>query len=330
MLDMLAIGDTAIDTFIRLTDAHVTCSVNNETCEICMRWGDKIPYESATEVPGVGNAANAAVAGSRLGLRTSLRAYVGEDDLSGRVLERLAAEGVDTSLLVRQEGKHTNYHYVLWYGSERTILIKHERYDYGLPPATEAPKWVYLSSLGENSLPYHDAIAERLSQWPHTRLAFQPGTFQITFGSEALTRLYARTDIFFCNKEEAQRILGSSEEHPKQLLEMLRALGPKTAIITDGRAGAYAMDETAAAWYIPMYPDEREPFERTGAGDAFASSVVSALAMGIPIEKALLWGPINAAEVVQKIGAQEGLRTRKELEERLHAAPDTYALVPLA
>ena len=70
--DILAIGDVVIDAFIKLKDARVHCNIKDEECEICMRWGDKIPFESATVVPGVGNCANAAVSASRLGL--SLRA----------------------------------------------------------------------------------------------------------------------------------------------------------------------------------------------------------------------------------------------------------------
>src|SRR3989344_5809352 len=80
MLDFLAIGDTTIDAFIRLKDAKVHCKINNEDCELCVRFGDKVPYESVEVVPAVGNAANAAVSAARLGLKSALRAYVGEDE----------------------------------------------------------------------------------------------------------------------------------------------------------------------------------------------------------------------------------------------------------
>ena len=43
--DFIAIGDIGIDAFIKLKDAHVTCKLNNEDCEICMKFGDKIPFE---------------------------------------------------------------------------------------------------------------------------------------------------------------------------------------------------------------------------------------------------------------------------------------------
>lgn len=322
--DFLAIGDLVIDDFIRLKDASVHCNINNENCEICMRWGDKIPYEFVIPVPAVGNSANAAVSAARLGLNSALRAYVGDDEQGEQCLTSLKKDNVSTDYVEKQSGKHTNHHYVLWYEDNRTILVKHESFDYAVP-TMDAPKWVYLSSLSENSLAYHHAFIEQLKQWPDTKLAFQPGTYQMQFGREALKDVYERSDIFFCNKEEAERILelpvGSDM---KELLTKVRALGPKVAVITDDRKGAYAMDESHA-WFIPMYP-QPPAYEKTGAGDAFASSVTAALALGLPLGEALMWGPVNSMSVVSKIGAQEGLLSREKLEEYLKNAPAEYTL----
>lgn len=323
-LDFLAIGDIVTEPFIRLMDAE-TYEKNGQQM-LGMRFGDKIPYESSTLVAAVGNASNAAVAAARLGLTAALRAYVGEDRYGQECLDVLAHEGVHTEYMVTEDGKQTNYHYVLWYGNERTILVKHEEYEYDVPTLDHSPKWVYLSSLAANSLPYHHAIAEMLSYHPETKLAFQPGTFQMSLGVEALKPLYERADFFVVNVEEAQRVLETPEEHDiKALLENVRALGPKVVCITDGTNGAYAYDGTRYL-RIPMYPDSRGPFERTGAGDAFASSVTAALALGKPLDEALLWGPINSMAVVQEVGAQKGLLTRATLEDFLAKAPAEYAV----
>lgn len=329
-LDILAVGDIVTEPFIRLTDAHVNCSPTTHTCEIAMRWGDKIPYESATLMLAAGNSANAAVSASRLGLTSALRAYVGDDRYGPECIASLEANGVDTSYMVTEPGKKTNYHYVLWYESERTILVKHEEYEYDVPVLSESPKWLYLSSLADHSLPYHHAIVEMLSLHPETKLAFQPGTFQMNMGIESLKPLYERSALFFCNVEEAARILECPEERDiKVLLSKLRSLGPDTVVITDGTKGAYAYDGERML-RVPMYPDQKAPYERTGAGDAFASTVVSALALGKPLDEALLWGPINSMSVVQQIGAQKGLLTRPELETFLASAPPEYAITVLA
>ena len=337
-LDFLAVGDIVIDDFIRLKDAHVTCKIDRQECEICMRWGDKIPFEFSTMVPAVGNAANAAVSAARLGLKSGLRAYVGEDQHGQECIAQLMREKVDTAFVEKQAGKRTNYHYVLWFEGQRTILVKHEAFDYAVPALPEGPKWLYLSSLGENSLAYHHALIQQLDRWPNTKLAFQPGTYQMTFEEhlhwdthkEDLADVYKRTHIFFCNKEEAERILGlPAGSDMKRLLEEIQALGPKIVLITDDTRGAYCADNNGNTWHVPRYPDPNPPYEITGAGDAHASTIVAALALGISLEEALLWGATNASAVLQKIGAQEGLLTRQELEHNLANPPAAFALEKL-
>lgn len=329
-MEFLAVGDIVTDAFIRLKDAKVHCRLDNEDCEICMRWGDKIPYDFHEIVPAVGNAANAAVAAARLGVSSALRAYVGKDAYGAQCLEVLQREGVEVAYMETAAGKATNYHYVLWYESQRTILVKHEEFDYRVPALRDNPTWVYLSSLGQNSLPYHNALMEWLAKYPAAKLAFQPGTFQMQLGKEALAGVYQRTDLFFCNKEEAERILGlQAGQDIKALLEAMHALGPKTVVITDGTNGAYARSDDGRTIHCPRYPDQRPPFEITGAGDALASTTTVALSLGLSLEDALKWGSVNASAVLQGIGAQKGLLKRAELEAALAKPPATWAVTSL-
>jgi ribokinase len=326
--DFVAIGDIVIDAFVKLKDAHVNCKLNSQDCEICMKFGDKIPFEFDRVIPGVGNSANAAVSAARLGLSSALIASVGRDGRGAECIEALQNNGVGADYISRQNGKRTNYHYVLWYGAERTILVKHEDFSYSLPPKIKggrAPKWIYLSSMGASSAPFHDEIALYLEKNPSVKLAFQPGTFQMELGTDRLKRIYARTKAFAVNVEEAQRILNvdESDRNIKNLCERLTALGPKMILLTDGPAGAYLFDQKKL-YFMPPYPDPKPPYERTGAGDAFSSTFVAALALGKTPLEALAWAPINSMSVVQYIGAQEGLLKRKNLEEWLGKSPADY------
>ena len=321
--DVLAIGDTTIDAFIRLKDASVNCDINRENCMLCMRFADKIPYEFVEEVPAVGNAANAAVACARLGLKVAVRVHVGADENGKKCIESFQKSGVDTSLIVTEKSNRTNYHYVLWYEDERTILIKHEHYNYSFPALAEPPKWLYLSSIGEGTLPYHNEIAAYLKAHPEVKLAFQPGTFQMKLGADALKDLYAQTEILFCNKDEAQRILKTEEEDIKKLLQGIRDIGPKIAVITDGRGGAY-LESAEGSWRAPMYPDPAPPKERTGAGDATSSTTVAYIIKGLPPQEALLRGLINSANVVQEIGAQKGLLSSQKIDEWYAKRPKDF------
>ena len=323
--DFIAIGDITIDAFIKLSqkDARVSKDEKTGRKKLEMNFGEKLPYEDVTIVNAVGNSPNAAVSAHRLGLRSALVANLGHDRNGNDCLDQLRREGVDTDFVKVHEGKATNYHYVLQLGAERTILIKHEDYPYVLPNFNTPPRFFYFSSIGEKGLQLHHDIATYLTEHPETKLAFQPGTFQIRLGVEVLKDLYAHTEIFFCNKEEAQEILKTDEQDIPTLLRGMKALGPTIPVITDGPNGAYAL-EGDTAWYMPMYPDPKEPVSRTGAGDAFSSTFTSAIILGLDVPTALAWGPINSMSVVQYTGAQVGLLTREKLLEYLKNAPDDY------
>ncbi len=327
-MDFIAIGDTVVDEFIKLKEAHVSCDVNHENCTISMKWGDKIPYDSSVLVPAVGNAANAAVAAARLGLSAGFVSNVGRDSFGEQILDVFKKEGVDTKYIAVNDDIPTNHHYVLSYDAERTILIRHEAYPYLIPEGLTPPKWLYISSLGERSEGFHTELAKWLREHPETKLAFQPGTFQIKMGKDKLVELYAIAEVVSVNKDEAERILGLGETDIKELLEKMRALGPKIALITDGVAGAYVSDGTEVL-KVPMYPDPSPPANRTGAGDAMTSAFVVALALGKPLAEALAWGPVNSMSVVQHVGAQKGLLTREALLKLLAEAPAEYRVAPL-
>lgn len=322
-IDFLAVGDIVTDAFIELVEAWVETDNPEKNKELCMSFGGKIPYKDVVVVPAVGNSPNAAVAAHRLGLKSALVADMGDDKFGVEQMQTLKTQGIITDYVKVHKNLPSNYHYVLRLGAERTILIKHTEWPYKFPNIQPSPRFLYFSSVASNSLNYHLEIAEYLKKNPETKLAFQPGTFQIKLGKEKLKDFYNLSYLFFCNKEEAKEILKTTEDDMKVILKMMRDAGPKIPVITDGPNGAYAYDGKKF-WFMPMYPDPKEPISRTGAGDAFSSTVTSALALGKTLEEALSWGPINSMSVVQQIGAQKGLLHKEELEELLRKRPAGY------
>ena len=324
-IDILAVGDIVTDVFIKLVDDQAHTYENEHGKWLAMPFGTKLPFDHTEVLEAVGNAANAAVAFARLGLKTAFDTNVGGDQPGRDMIAALNKEGVDHRFVHINPDKKSNCHYVLWYKEERTILIKHEQYNYHWPhfrPA-EIPSWVYFSSISDHALPYHDQVADWLDENPGVRLAFQPGTFQMQAGTERLTRLYQHSDVLILNREEAVFVTGGNYDDVHDLLNRLHGLGAKLAVVTDGPAGAYASDGNDR-WKMPLYPDPAPPYERTGAGDAFASTLVAAIAKGHNLESALTWAPINSMSVVQKTGAQNGLLDEHGIEEWLKKAPDWY------
>lgn len=328
--DVVAIGDIVTDAFIKLIDDEAVTYQNDEGKWLAMKFATKLPFDHAEILEAVGNAANAAVAMSRLGLDTSFVTNVGDDAHGRDMISSLHKDDVDTSFVRINRGKKSNYHYVLWYKEERTILIKHEKYNYYWPHLSKAeiPRWAYFSSISEGAMDYHDDVADWLEKHPEVKLAFQPGTFQMEAGTERLKRIYARSEVVILNREEAVFVTGGDYDNLHDLLDRMHGLGTKIAVITDGPDGAYASDGQQRL-QMPLYPDPAPPKERTGAGDAFASTFVAALIKGNNIEGALQWAPINSMSVVQKTGAQAGLLSEKELEEYLKKSPDWYHPKPM-
>ncbi len=320
--DLIAIGDITTDAFIHIKQASVYYDNKDKEEKICLTNGGKIPYEFTKVIAGVGNSPNVAVSATRLGLKTALVTNLGDDENGKDILEALEKNSIDSRFVRVHAGKISNYHYLLWHKAERTILVKHEDYGYVLPDIGN-PRWIYFSSVGENSLEYHQEIVRFIQEHPETKLAFQPGTFQIKLGYETLKNVYKVSEVFFCNKEEAQIILKTDEPNCAKLAYEISQLGPKIAVVTDGKNGAYTYDGKNA-WFIPVYPNIEPPLESTGAGDSFSSTFTSALALGKSVEEALMWGPINSMSVIRHIGAQEGLLSREELEKYLAERSESY------
>ena len=313
--DILTIGDTAIDAFIRLKEAELNCDINRETCKICLKFASKIPYDSITEIPAGGNSANVAIGSAKLGLATAYLTNIGYDDNGQKILAKLKSANVASELVQVHPQLATNYNYVLWYADDRTILVHHEHYPYILPELPPA-KWIYLTSLGENSLELHSQLATYLKKNPETKLAFSPGTMQIRAGHEVLADIYSQTEIFFANKQEVMKILETDQEEAGWLAGEIKKLGPKTVVMTDGDQGSFALDNSGF-WHCPIFPTTSDLIERTGAGDAFASAFLTATDQGLSVPEALKWGAVNSASVVEKVGPHEGLLSVGEIEKRL-------------
>ncbi len=324
-LDILSVGDVVTDAFIKLLDDEARVDKTETGPRLSMAFATKVPFDHAEVVPAVGNAGNAAVAFAKLGLKAGLVSNVGGDDEGRVILGALHKAGVDGRFVHINPENKSNYHYVLWYKEERTILIKHEEYDYNWPHfrIIDIPKWIYFSSISEHALEYHDQLSAWLEDHPPIKLAFQPGTFQIEAGVTRLKTLYERTEVLAVNREEAAKISGGDHKDIHDLMDKLHKLGPKIVMISDGHEGAYASDGTNR-YKMPIYPDPKPPYERTGAGDAFSATFVAALAKGADIQGALLWAPINSMSVVQKVGAQAGLLDEQEISKYLRAAPNSY------
>lgn len=307
MFDIITIGDSVVDTYAMIDENCPQSHLSPNKKLLCLNYGDKIDiFEAGTALGG--NAANVAVGMRRLGAKVAIVSNLGKDLNAEFILKALKKEKIDTSFIEQSRRNKTRYSMVLNYRGERTILAYHSKIHYSLPsmPSTQ---WVYYSSLGKDFEKIQSKLIQYLQKHPKTKLAVNPGSYQIKHSLEHFKQILPHTSVLFVNKEEAELITGKNTT-PKKLLFELQKFGPKIIVITDGKQGSYASNGTES-YFLPIYSVKN--ISKTGAGDAYASAFLSALLQGKDLFEAMQWGTANSAAVIGHIGAQVGLLTKKQI-----------------
>ncbi len=314
--DLITIGDATMDVFLTPTESDVLCNLNDKDCQVCFTYGAKIPVKNMEFSIG-GNAANNAIGTRRLGVKTAIVVSLGDDSVGKMIVDRLTSENVAANFIHEQTGAVSNYSTIISYQGERTIFTYHAPRIYEFPSILPATNWVYLTSMGESFRPFYDQVVRWLN--PQTKLAFNPGSWQLKNGIQSIADVIAKTYLLFVNREEAETLTGitNSENKEKELLKALFDLGVKIAVITDGNNGSYCFDGSVyiKAGILPI-----EATERTGAGDAFGSGVLAALIKGKTLKEALVWGTVNSTSVIGFTGSQRGLVRESEINAWLEKA----------
>lgn len=324
--DVIAVGDTTQDIFLKMSDASLQCDADHNNCKICFDYADKIAVGQKTDIPAVGNAANHAIGVARLGLRSALYTVVGDDDQGRKAKDVLEQNGVSTDYVTFDKEHGTNLSVVINYRGERTIFVYHEPRSYQLPLFSHT-SWIYLTSAsGEGVEALHMQMIDYLSVHPHIRLAFNPGTHQMRLGKKKLLSLLERSFVLFLNRQEAAEVLEVTTSDVSELVRGYHDIGVKVMVLTDGPDGSYVSDGSNV-YFADIF--DGPVVERTGCGDAYGSGFLSAYIKGKSVQEAMLWGNANSTSVVQYIGAREGLLTeeavRKMIEENPHVKPIEYS-----
>jgi len=320
-LDVITIGDSTIDTFIKIHDATIECDINREECKICVRYGDKIPVDSIAQSVA-GNSANVAAGIATIGLRCAVYTNLGDDSQGTLIKKTLTAKGVLADYIQTQKGMHSNMSVILNFRGERTAFVYHQPWFYHLPKLAPS-KWVYFTSVSQSFVESNiiDEVAHYVDK-NNSKLAFGPGTFQIKANIKRYPNTLERCELLICNLEEAKQIMEIEikEKVPvRELLDKMLSLGPKMIILTDGEEGSYATDGNN---YLKVGVFPTQIVEKTGAGDAYASAFIAALIYNMPVSEAMIWGTINASHVIRELGSQNGLLTKDELERNRKAVWD--------
>lgn len=322
--DLITIGDSTMDTFIKIHDASVECDINHEECKICLRYGSKIPVDAIAQTVA-GNAANVALGCSSLGLRCAIYTNLGGDEHGTRILKTFEEKGIGTGYVKVEKDKSSNLSVVLTFEGERTIFVYHQPWYYQLPDLAPCG-WVYFTSLAETFTDSNivDEVCHFIDK-SRANLVFSPGTFQLKANIKRYPRLLERTKLLIINLEEAKTILEIEQVEKvdsRELMSKILLMGPKIVVVTDGEEGSYATDGQKN-YKAGIFPTK--VYEKTGAGEAYASGLLAALFYGKDLAEAMIWGTINASHVISHIGPNRGLMSKEELERYRAAVPEFEA-----
>lgn len=313
MADLITIGDSDIDLFMKIANDTLVEDDSENRPKICFYHGTKIPVEQF-ETSVAGNALNVAVGCTKLGIKTALYTEIGDDQNADKLIEELNSFGVETDLVSKNEGTLTDAHTVIVYEGERTIFSYHGPREYTIKD-WDTPKWIYYSSMAKGFENFQEELVEYIKT-TRVGLAFNPGTMHIKLGLDSIKKVLNICDILFLNKEEAELFCSTDKTKSVDELTLHKSLckmGPKLSVITNGSKGASAYDGSDFVLQ-ESFSDDRTIIDTTGAGDAFSSGFMSAIIYGKNLKEALKWGVINSGSSIKEMGALKGLIDKKTIE----------------
>lgn len=316
MAKIVSLGSALQDIYLIDRDDFVGAKIGDTSIFSQIAIGSKVDIDKLSYEVG-GGGTNSATTFARFGHDAYLLANIGRDAAGEAVLMNLDQEGINNQYIYQTGRKNTGCSIVLLdiKSGERTILTHrgasadfHNLDENALEEIR--PDWLYVSTLHGDM----DTLL-RFFEKAHDlgcKIMFNPGKLELE-QKKKLLGLLEDVEVLLVNKTEAAEIVPG-----KVLDELLSHLANyvPTAIITAGSMGAIATNHEET-YRFGIYEDMSVK-DTTGAGDAFGSGFLAALAAGKPFRSSLIWGAANSTFVVNKLGAKRGILTGRE---KLHPMP---------
>jgi ribokinase len=268
-----------------------------------VRPGETVAAVRVRHLPG-GKGANQAAAAAAAGARVAMLGAVGDDPAGPRLVEDLRGRGVRTESIRTVAGVSTGTAYItVTPDGENTIVL-----DPGANALVDAEAvrdaWPALPTAGVLlsllEIPVGAVTAA-------VRLAVDTGLRPVVTLAPAQpvpAELLTGLDPLLVNEHEAAFLLdaASISDQPLDAARELLRLGPASAVVTLGAAGAAVADRDGVR-LLPAEPVARV-VDTTGAGDAFAGALAAALTRAPDLDAAVAAGLHAGAAAVQRAGAR--------------------------
>lgn len=329
--DIITIGGATYDiTFFPVKNETVLIDNRQDILRqklLAFEHGAKINSEKVVYGFG-GGASNTAVSFSRFGLKTAAIVAIGKDIFGKEIAANFKEQKVNLALVKKIPNQSSDLAVIIIGPDKDRVIffdnkIKNKlRLDKKDILALKNAKWAYLASLTGRWRDNLEKVFGVKYKSPALKIAWNPGQSQLVAGLPKLHKFLNKTDVLILNKDEAIQLAMSDPEikrkkvnlnNVKNLSLIIRNYGPKIAVITCGKDGAWARD--GKNFYFSNIRKERKRVDTTGVGDAFGSSFVAGLELFKgDIKEAMRLGMLNTASVVAAPGAQNGLLSKKDLK----------------
>ena len=261
-----------------------------------------------------GKGANQAAAVALLGGDVILLGRVGDDGFGEPLVEALADKGVDTSLLQAAPDSSTGTAFItVTPDGENAITVAPGANRRLAPEDVDAASY----SIGEARVLVAQMEVPREVVLRAVEVAAEKNTrplVNLAPPFEVPRTLLEKLDPLVVNEHEAAFLLGEKVEGIDGALSAapeLLALGPKSAVITVGEAGAVFSDGESTE-HVPA--PKVGVVDTTGAGDAFVGALAARLAREESLRDAVAYAVRAGAAAVTEEGAQGALPTPETVE----------------
>lgn len=270
-------------------------------------------------VPG-GKGANQAVAAARAGAQVCMVGHVGDDVFAGRLLAGLDADGIDHAHVTPVAGASGVALIVVDRDGQNSIVVAPGANGHVTPDDIDAAREAIAGAdvmLLQLEIPLESVVhAAALGKAHGLTVILNPAPAQ-----ELPAELLANVDLLIPNESETATLTSlptSDIDEMRAAVAELRGRGVGAIIITMGSQGALLADGAGLRHFHPFRVER--VVDTTAAGDAFVGGLAAALARGVALEDAVVWGSAGGALAVTVAGAQPSLHTHAALEQLVTAA----------
>jgi 2-dehydro-3-deoxygluconokinase len=281
----------------------------------------RLRHAGSLELKIGGAESNLAIALSRLGLSAGWVSYLGDDEPGQLVLDRVRAEGVNTSQVRRLREHPTGLYLREQVGTGvRVYYYRRGSAASTMPPEAFDPGYLsgakFLHLTGITPALSEDCRAFVLWAAREARASGVRVSFDVNYRSklwdakeargfveEILPELY----LLFAGDEETRALWGRDDEG---LVRDLAREGPEEVVLKRGKAGSLALVEGEILEHPAFSVTEVDP---VGAGDAFAAGYLAGYVWDLPAAERLRVANAMGAMSVATLWDYEGLPDEGEL-----------------